>query len=876
MMEQHGLVEPSQAHPIHETYQHHLQPPSDTIIGPIGIYGSVFSGHTTPIINQGSGNIHNASNHYHSHTRGMKSLHKSVAPGAIHNALKRQDPPKCHASTREAVIRDIMHWIEELEKECKFMWVHGPAGAGKSAILQTIAELCHKAGLLGASFFFSRNAAGLNDADLLVPTLVYQLCISIPEMRSHVEVSLEQDPLILSRSVEAQLESLLLGPLTRAACDPLTEGLLRSRPRLIILDGLDECGQPKTQRHLLTLLSGAALKLPIPLFFLIASRPEQHIRNTFISQPLVSTTSLLALDDSYLPGKDIETFLRSRFEEIRQPHPRLSTSWPSAADIRRLVNQSSGQFIYASTVINYVDSARHEPDERLKIIFGIKPAGKETPFAELDALYKHIFSCVENLEKVLEVLGSLLIWNDVYEDFIWPTTPKFVEIMLCLPPGEIAVLFGDLCSIVYIPVERYQPDIRILHASLWDFLLDESRSGRFHIHKGRARTCLALYSLRHVEEHIRDPDFIINSALENDKASCRILSYTSFFSRCIQVDHTESLLEKLQGLDFFAFIDLMIYGGKAYDEGSTMHFIQYHFRLSAIERLPQYFKWLEKLDCQSQMDVYSLHLKSWERHINKVLLPLSSSESLIATNLITSLTLNSFIQECVKTIICDSANPDEVILYDKLPRHSQNMLGFFDGLSHTMVVEYLHDPRRSEELCVNNPKYLMLAKSFVQYVFKMDPERWEYDGDNCSNKDCGEIQECLEDHWGRWWGDKPKPSSEDAYHCALKHLPFLLRESCDSREFADFLGDHPLPPDSEASSAYPDRAKVIDAIAAYITRCDSAVKDAQPVETHVRNSAVTDAQPVEDYVRNSTVTDAHHVKTHVRSSKWRRPRFCGL
>ncbi|KAF8150977.1 hypothetical protein B0H34DRAFT_776545, partial [Crassisporium funariophilum] len=286
MMEQRGLVEPSQAHSTHETYQHHLRPPSDTIIGPIGINGGVFSGHATPIINQGSGNIHNAFHHNHSKmTRGMKSLHKSVAPGAFHNALERQDPPKCHASTREAVIRDIMHWVEELEKERQFMWVHGPAGAGKSAILQTIAELCHAAGLLGASFFFSRTAGGRNDADLLVPTLVSQLCISIPEMRSHVEVSLERDPLILSRSVEAQLESLLFGPLTRAACDPLTEGLLRSRPRLIILDGLDECGQPKTQRHLLTLLSGAALKLPIPFFFLIASRPEQHIRNTFISQP---------------------------------------------------------------------------------------------------------------------------------------------------------------------------------------------------------------------------------------------------------------------------------------------------------------------------------------------------------------------------------------------------------------------------------------------------------------------------------------------------------------------------------------------------------------------------------------------------------------
>ncbi|KAF8149104.1 hypothetical protein B0H34DRAFT_195244 [Crassisporium funariophilum] len=834
MMEQRGLLEPSLAYPTHETQHHHLQPP---LIGPIGISGGVFSGNAIPIIHQGSGNIHNAAHHYHSHnmTEGMKSLHKSIAPGAFHNALERQDPPKCHASTREAVIRDIMRWVEELEKERNFMWVHGPAGAGKSAILQTIAELCHAAGLLGASFFFSRTAGGRMDADRLVATLVSQLCISIPEMRSHVELSLEQDPLVLSRSVEAQLESLLFSPFSRAACDPLTAGLFRSRPRLIILDGLDECGQPKTQRHLLTLLSGGALKLPVPLIFLIASRPEQQIRNAFISPPLVSTTSLLALDDSYLPDKDIEIFLRSKFEEIRQTHPLLSTSWPSAADISRLIAKSSGQFIYASTVIKYMDSPRHWPDERLEIIFKVRPAGKESPFAELDALYNHIFSCVENLEKVLEVLGSLLVWDvDGYCEYSkGQTTPRRVEKMLCLRHGDITTLFGDLSSIVYIPtVETANiPDqeIRILHASLGDFLLDESRSGQFHIRKGQAEACLALYSLRHIEEFFRiDPQFRSLSNVE--EVHCQLISYDFLLSRCIQAEHTESLFKQLHGLDFSAFLDVF-----QADPKMDMHFrpITFANRILVLRCLPNYLKWLQGFQFRSQLDLYSLHLKSWEHHIKNTLLRLSGCMWPIGTNLITSLTLNSFNEESVKAIISDSTTLDEVrTYYDLLPGYAHTMLGISHEASRTMVAKYLCDPLRSGELCIDNGKYSMLSECFVRYVFRMDSGR---DPQERQNGYFAAV--LLETSYSSdmpiqnlYWSDE----IENAYRYALQHLPFLLKKSRDSCEFADFLAKHPLPPDLGDSPAYPDRARVIDAIDAYITCCSSTVMAAQPMKTNVR------------------------------------------
>jgi DNA replication protein DnaC len=44
-----------------------------------------------------------------------------------------------HPSTRVAVLEHIMSWILDLQKICFFMWLYGPAGAGKSAIAQSIA-----------------------------------------------------------------------------------------------------------------------------------------------------------------------------------------------------------------------------------------------------------------------------------------------------------------------------------------------------------------------------------------------------------------------------------------------------------------------------------------------------------------------------------------------------------------------------------------------------------------------------------------------------------------------------------------------------------------------------------------------------------------
>ena len=171
----------------------------------------------------------------------MKLLRQYIAPGAFHNSEERYDPPKCHPHTRRAVLEKIMDCVKDENKVELMLWLYGPAGAGKSAIAQTIAELLEEAGLLAAAFFFSRNAAGRDDKTPLVATLVYQIVKSIPEIRAHVLEAVELDPALFSCSIQAQIQALIIKPLNAVADDETLAPILLSRPRLIILDGLDEC-----------------------------------------------------------------------------------------------------------------------------------------------------------------------------------------------------------------------------------------------------------------------------------------------------------------------------------------------------------------------------------------------------------------------------------------------------------------------------------------------------------------------------------------------------------------------------------------------------------------------------------------------------------
>ncbi|KAF8984435.1 hypothetical protein BDQ17DRAFT_1499497, partial [Cyathus striatus] len=275
---------------------------------------------------------------------------------AGHEAVEHIDRPKCHPETRLTVINDIMSWVDSTDPKEKIMWMNGPAGAGKSSIAQTIAQRCQQAGKPISSFFFSREAGnGRDDGNRVVPTMAYQLMLAFPSIQEFIIAELDRDPALLTYlPMEAQIQKLIMQPLSNTGNCNFTTSFL------VIIDGLDECRRPDIQARIIKMLASVLSKADgVYLRCFITSRPELEIRNTFNNHIISDISVHVVLDDKYNADQDIRTYLLSEFATIKFLHTPAflylikDSNWPTAHDIDILVWRSSGQFIYASTVVKF-------------------------------------------------------------------------------------------------------------------------------------------------------------------------------------------------------------------------------------------------------------------------------------------------------------------------------------------------------------------------------------------------------------------------------------------------------------------------------------------------------------------------------------------
>ena len=194
-------------------------------------------------------------------------LQEHVAPAAFHNSKQRVDPPRCHPHTRDAVLDEIFDWIVgNLPRETYIAWLSGAAGAGKSAICQSIAEICILRGILAASFFFFRTDSTRNTIDPLVATFAYQIIQLLPETKDHIVKAIESNPLIFEQTLEDQLDLLIVRPLRLLQ---IPNPALRL---LLIIDGVDECEGDNTQRNLIRTISQLLRDRNLPVIVLFSSQ----------------------------------------------------------------------------------------------------------------------------------------------------------------------------------------------------------------------------------------------------------------------------------------------------------------------------------------------------------------------------------------------------------------------------------------------------------------------------------------------------------------------------------------------------------------------------------------------------------------------------
>ena len=393
----------------------------------------------------------------------------------------------CHPRTREKVLKLITDWINDPHARQSVMWLNGPAGAGKSAIAQTIAGRSGEQ--LAASFFFLRSSSDRGTATRFFTTLAWQLAQNIPELLPYIESAIKIEPLFPTKSLDIHFDRLIIQPL---------QELLRDKPdfcpqkSLVVIDGVDECAPDRDQTLFLRLIGNALSRIHIPLRFLICSRPETHIQAVFESEVMTGVTRTVSLNDQFKPDDDIRRYLEDELARICAEHKLSALEWPLGSAIDQLVSKSSGQSIYASTVVKFVEDIYDDPRERLDIVLKTRPVSSVSPFAELDQLYIQILSQQPNIRLLRDLFALVIALRE--------PKIKFVCRRLRIKEGQLKFKLLRLRSLIRIS----DHEITTYHLSLHDFLLDKKRAGKYFIHPIR----VTFVRLPKIMRKAREPIFL--------------------------------------------------------------------------------------------------------------------------------------------------------------------------------------------------------------------------------------------------------------------------------------------------------------------------------------------------------------------------------
>ncbi|KAF8208094.1 hypothetical protein K438DRAFT_1754837 [Mycena galopus ATCC 62051] len=397
--------------------------------------------------------------------KGIDLLQNAAAAEALHDSAESFPQPKCHPETRTKMLKDLRRWCRKRNPASTIIWLYGPAGAGKSAIMQTLARKLQSAGRLGASFFFKRGHSTRSNGNTLFATIAYQLALEVPWLKAPISQVVEDNPSIISRSIANQLEKLICQPCHLPAgeiWDPVT----------IIVDGLDECEGQGMQEEILRAIRTYTAKYSLPLRFIIASRPESHIRELFTSPFYEGAYCPFNVEQSF---EDVRRYLLDEFSRIHHEHHltmvNIPSPWPSPEILSELVLKSSGHFIYASTIIKFVDDKNYRPTERLAMVQDTSSPGSESAFDPIDQLYLTILRSAPRETELVPILCAITNFG---------LSTDGIDQLLGLAHGDARLLLRGVHSVLEVPLDN-KDEISLHHTSFLDFLNNPRRSQNFYV-----------------------------------------------------------------------------------------------------------------------------------------------------------------------------------------------------------------------------------------------------------------------------------------------------------------------------------------------------------------------------------------------------------
>ncbi|KAF9442971.1 hypothetical protein P691DRAFT_809679 [Macrolepiota fuliginosa MF-IS2] len=413
----------------------------------------------------------------------LEILYQRMTKGADIDSSVRWPPPKCYPGTRVRLTTEIQDWFLRDTRSWDFLWLSGPAGVGKSAVAQTVAEFAAEEGILGAIYFFSRPNKRYKYIEVFI-TLAYQLAIRFPGYQPLVTVKLIAEPDLLEKAPHIQFRKLIVEPLLL---------LSHERKHVIILDGLDECDGEDAQLEIIELINNLLRSnVSLPIIWMICSRPEAHLKRTF-----AQTDYDIQCWREFLPigseesRRDTETFIRGQFKEIHKRYGEgveedTSGSWPPEAAIEQIVEKTSGLFVLVDTLLKHIeDPETHDPDQRLnEVLTFLKNShltGSRNPVHDLDLFYTRILSDIPNNHWPITRL--ILVASTFRSIWVGQLAVQPMCNLLGITRAKFYAAMRQLHSVIRIPdpSDAAETPLHFFHTTFLDYLTDPNRAGRFFI-----------------------------------------------------------------------------------------------------------------------------------------------------------------------------------------------------------------------------------------------------------------------------------------------------------------------------------------------------------------------------------------------------------
>jgi hypothetical protein len=423
-------------------------------------------------------------------------------------------------NTRESLLADIASWAKAPAAPVVF-WLNGLAGTGKSTIARTICDDLAKIGLLGASFFLSRQVAERRHAPNVVRTITYQLARQQRAFAKALSSTIQESADLASSEVlQRSISELLFKP---AAALEVGTGLV------LVIDALDECMEDNRGRpggELLPLLLRGLMQMPGRLKLLLTSRNEPAIVRMFEVASLGVQHAVVQLHDldSEVVRADIRTYLTRSFADIVKDHPEMNLlEWPSQEDLNTVAGAADTLFVFAATVVRFVGTPKQNPRTRLGIMLARRTGNSASPYRFLDRLYLQVLRTSvlsEEQEDEIVLCESLRLVVGSIVTAQQPLSVAVHAILLDRDPADVQRVVGSLSALL---LNASDEPIRTFHPSFPDFIVDSRRCDepRFLVvsnehHLRLAHGCLALLNrhLRYNIANLEDPD-VANSDVED-------------------------------------------------------------------------------------------------------------------------------------------------------------------------------------------------------------------------------------------------------------------------------------------------------------------------------------------------------------------------